>query len=142
QLVKECAKRHVKLLGLSANGVAGRLSWIDNGNDTRNTMVRFPIVADPDGTLARRYDMVHTIQNKTAARRSIFVIDPKKKIRLIQTHTMRARCNFDEILRVIDALQTGEASVISPTSISGNKTMTFLPQAWAEMRPSVHVTRP
>ncbi|MDM7457911.1 MAG: redoxin domain-containing protein [Paracoccus sp. (in: a-proteobacteria)] len=142
RLAEECARRHVKLLGLSADGTAGRVTWIDDGNDIRNTAIRVPIVADPDGTVARRYDVVHAFRNETAALRSVFVIDPKKTIRLILTHGMRAEPNFDEILRVIDALQAGEADIIIPMSISDSKTMTMFPQAWTEVRSCLHTTRP
>ncbi|MFN3846721.1 MAG: redoxin domain-containing protein, partial [Paracoccaceae bacterium] len=58
QLAEEFAKRHVKPLGLSTDGVAEHLTWIDDVNDTQNTTVKFPIVADPDGTVARLYDMI------------------------------------------------------------------------------------
>ncbi|MFN4128972.1 MAG: redoxin domain-containing protein, partial [Paracoccaceae bacterium] len=109
-------------------------------NDTQSTSVKFPIIADPDGTVARQYDMIHANQSETAAVRSVFIIDPKKTIRLTLTYPMSVGRNFDEILRVIDALQTGDASriatpadwmpgdtVIIPTSISNEEAKTVFP---------------
>ena len=79
--------------------------WIDDVNDTQKTDLQFPIVADEDLVLSRTYDMIHPEQSETAAVRSVFIIDPKKKIRLTMTYPMSVGRNFDEILRVIDALQ-------------------------------------
>jgi len=84
--------------------VAEHLSWIEDVNDTQNTVLTFPIVADPDLAIAKRYEMIHPSESETAAVRSIFIIDPDKKVRLTMTYPMSVGRNFDEILRLIDAL--------------------------------------
>ncbi len=153
QLADEFAKRNVKPLGLSTDGVAEHMTWIDDVNDTQNTTVRFPIVADADSTVARLYGMIHPHQSETAAVRSVFIIDPDKKVRLTMTYPMSVGRNFDEILRVIDALQTGDANriatpadwipggkVIIPTSIKDDEAKTLFPQGWTEVRPYLRTT--
>lgn len=153
QLADEFAKRHVKPLGLSTDGVAEHLTWIADVNDTQATTVRFPIVADPDSFIARLYEMIHANESATAAVRSVFIIDPDKKIRLTMTYPMSVGRNFDEILRVIDALQTGDAKriatpadwvpggmVIIPTSIKTAEAEKLFPQGWTEVRPYLRTT--
>ena len=153
QLADEFARRNVKPLGLSTDGVAEHMTWIDDVNDTQNTTVRFPIVADADSTVARLYGMIHPHQSETAAVRSVFIIDPDKKVRLTMTYPMSVGRNFDEILRVIDALQTGDANriatpadwvpgskVIIPTSIKDDEAKTLFPQGWTEVRPYLRMT--
>lgn len=153
QLADEFARRNVKPLGLSTDGVAEHMTWIDDVNDTQNTTVLFPIVADADSTVARLYGMIHPHQSETAAVRSVFIIDPDKKIRLTMTYPMSVGRNFDEILRVIDALQTGDANriatpadwipgstVIIPTSIKDAEAKTLFPQGWTEVRPYLRTT--
>lgn len=154
QLAEEFAKRHVKPLGLSTDGVEEHMSWIDDVNDTQNTTVKFPIVADPDSSIARLYAMIHANESETAAVRSVFIIDPDKKIRLTMTYPMSVGRNFDEILRVIDALQTGDdrriatpadwlpgGTVIIPTSIKDAEAKTLFPQGWTEVRPYLRTTK-
>jgi peroxiredoxin (alkyl hydroperoxide reductase subunit C) len=153
QLADEFARRNVKPLGLSTDGVAEHMTWIDDVNDAQNTTVRFPIVADADSTVARLYGMIHPHQSETAAVRSVFIIDPDKKVRLTMTYPMSVGRNFDEILRVIDALQTGDANriatpadwvpgskVIIPTSIKDDEAKTLFPQGWTEVRPYLRMT--
>ena len=153
QLAEEFARRHVKPLGLSTDGVEDHLTWIDDVNDTQNTAVTFPIVADPDSAIARLYEMIHANESATAAVRSVFIIDPDKKIRLTMTYPMGVGRNFDEILRVIDALQTGDArhiatpadwvmggAVIIPTSIKDAEAKMLFPQGWTEVRPYLRTT--
>lgn len=153
QLANEFAKRHVKPLGISTDDVAEHLKWIEDVNDTQNTTVKFPIVGDPDSTVARLYDMIHANESSTAAVRSVFIIDPDKKIRLTMTYPMDVGRNFDEILRVIDALQTGDAQhiatpadwtpgeqVIIPPSIKTAEAEKLFPQGWEEVRPYLRLT--
>ena len=113
QLAEAFAKRHVKPLGLSTDGVEEHLKWIADVNDTQHTTVTFPIVADPDCTVARLYGMIHPHESEKAAVRTVFIIDPQKKIRLTMTYPMNVGRNFEEILRVIDALQTADAKHIA-----------------------------
>jgi len=88
QLAEDFAKRGVKPIGLSTDGVAEHLKWIEDVNDTQNTTLRFPIVADPDCKIAKLYEMIHPGQSLTAAVRSVFIIDPDKKLRLSMTYPM------------------------------------------------------
>ena len=154
QLAEEFAKRHVKPLGLSTDTVEEHLAWIKDVDDTQNTTLRFPIVADPDLTIAKLFDMIHPNQSGTQAVRSVFIIDPQKKIRLTMTYPMSVGRNFDEILRVIDALQTGDAShvatpadwrpgdeVIIPPSIKNEDAKKLFPQGWNEIRPYLRTTK-
>jgi peroxiredoxin (alkyl hydroperoxide reductase subunit C) len=153
QLAGEFTKRHVKPLGLSTDGVEEHLAWIQDVNSTQNTIVGFPIVADPDMSIARLYEMIHANESETAAVRSVFIIDPDKKIRLTMTYPMSVGRNFKEILRVIDALQTGDANhvatpadwfpggkVIIPTSIKDAEAKAMFPQGWTEVRPYLRTT--
>ncbi len=113
QLAEQFAGRNVKPLGLSTDTVEEHVKWIADVNDTQKTDLQFPIVADADLKIARAYDMIHPEQSATEAVRSVFIIDPKKKIRLTMTYPMSVGRNFDEILRVIDALQAGDANRIA-----------------------------
>ncbi len=148
QLSAEFDKRGVKPIGLSTDTVEEHLKWIDDVNDTQNTTLRFPIVADPDLKIARLYDMIHPAQSETAAVRSVFIIDNEKKLRLTMTYPMSVGRNFDEILRVIDALKTGDAMgvalpadwrpgdyAIIPPSIPNEQAKGLFPQGWEELRP-------
>src|SRR3546814_18029539 len=105
QLADEFDKRNVKPLGLSTDTASEHAKWIEDVNDTQNTNLVFPIVADADLKIAKLYDMIHPDQSETAAVRSVFIIDPDKKIRLTMPYPMSVGRNFDEILRAIDALQ-------------------------------------
>ncbi len=150
----EFAKRNVKPLGLSTDTVEEHEKWILDVNDTQNTKLEFPIVADADHKVAQLYGMIHPGESETAAVRSVFIIDPKKKIRLTMTYPMAVGRNFDEILRVIDALQLGDAKriatpadwrpggeVIIPPSISDEEAKDIFPQGWNEIRPYLRTTK-
>lgn len=154
QLSEEFAKRNVKPLGLSTDTVDEHLKWITDVNETQHTTVTFPIVADPDGKVAKRYDMIHEGQSSTQAVRSVFIIDPEKKIRLTLTYPMNVGRNFDEILRVIDALQLADAEqiatpadwkkggdVIIPPSTDNAAAKAQFPQGWNEVRPYLRMTK-
>lgn len=113
QLSEEFRKRHVKPLGLSIDSVEEHLHWINDINETQNTDVDFPIVADQNFQIASLYGMIHPGESDTAPVRSVFIIDPKRKIRLMMTYPMTIGRNFDEILRVIDALQYADANTVA-----------------------------
>ncbi|MGJ8536733.1 MAG: peroxiredoxin [Parasphingopyxis sp.] len=153
QLSGDFAARNTKPLGLSTDTAEEHRSWIADVNDTQNTDLQFPIVADPDCTIAKLYDMIHPHESDTAAVRSVFIIDPQKKIRLTMTYPMSVGRNFDEILRVIDALQLGDEKrvatpadwrpgdkVIIPPSIDNDEAKTLFPQGWDELRPYLRLT--
>lgn len=113
----EFAKRNVKVLAVSVDDVDSHHKWIDDINDTQSTTVNYPILADSDRKVATLYDMIHPNASATATVRSVFVIDPAKKIRLTLTYPASTGRNFDEILRVIDSLQlTDSHSVATPVN--------------------------
>lgn len=154
QLADEFASRNVKPLGLSTDSVEEHLKWIEDVNDTQNTTLRFPIVADKDRRIAEMYDMIHPGQSETAAVRSVFIIDPNMKIRLTMTYPMSVGRNFAEILRVIDALQLSDkhrvatpadwmpgGKVIIPPSIKNEQAKDMFPQGWDEIRPYLRMTQ-
>lgn len=153
QLSGEFAKRNTKPLGLSTDTVEEHVRWIEDVNDTQNTDLQFPIVADADHKVAQLYDMIHPGESETAAVRSVFIIDPQNKIRLTMTYPMSVGRNFDEILRVIDALQAGDKykiatpadwqpgqKVIIPPSVTNDAAKTQFPQGWEEVRPYLRLT--
>lgn len=153
QLAGEFAKRNTKPLGLSTDTAAEHLKWIDDVNATQHTNVEFPIVADADLKVARLYDMIHPTQSATEAVRSVFIIDPHKKIRLTLTYPMNVGRNFDEILRVIDALQFADKNkvalpadwrpgdkVIIPLSVTDDMARERFPQGWEAPRPYLRLT--
>jgi len=115
RLKDEFAKRNVKTLALSVDPVDSHEKWIGDINRTQNTVVDFPIIADADRKVSELYDLIHPNASTTATVRSLFVIDPAKKVRLIITYPASTGRNFDEILRVIDSLQLTEYhSVATP----------------------------
>ena len=148
QLAEEFDRRNTKPLGLSTDKVEEHLKWIRDVDETQHTHLRFPIVADPELKVARLYDMIHPNESDTAAVRSVFIIDPDKKIRLMMTYPMNVGRNFDEILRVIDALQLGDeqgiatpadwqpgGKVIIPPSVTNAQAKAKFPQGFDEVRP-------
>ena len=154
QLASEFASRNVKPLGLSTDTVDEHNKWISDVNDTQKTDLQFPIVADPDLNIAKLYEMIHPSESDTQAVRSVYIIDPNKKIRLMMTYPMSVGRNFDEILRVIDALQTSDTNriatpadwkpgdkVIIPPSISNDEAKGLFPQGWDELRPYLRLTK-
>ena len=115
KLKSDFDKRNVKAIGLSVDPVEKHAGWIKDIEETQNCSVAFPIIADVDKKVAVLYDMIHPNQSETMTVRSLFVIDPKKKVRLIITYPMSTGRNFDEVLRVIDALQlTDNYTVATP----------------------------
>ena len=148
QLAEQFAARGVKPIGLSTDTVGEHMKWIEDVNDTQHTTLRFPIVADPDLSIAKLYDMIHPNESVTAAVRSVFIIDPDKKIRLTMTYPMNVGRNFDEVLRVIDALQTADQfkiatpadwvpgqDVIIPPSVTEAEAKAAFPQGYTTLRP-------
>lgn len=108
QLQAEWDKRGVKPIALSVDTNEEHAQWIPDINEYNNTTVEYPIIADPDKKVAELYDMIHPGEGDTSSVRSVFVIDPDKKIRLTMTYPKSTGRNFDEILRVIDALQEAD----------------------------------
>jgi alkyl hydroperoxide reductase subunit AhpC len=115
KLKPEFDRRNVKAIALSVDPADKHVEWIKDIEDTQKTVVGFPIIADADRSVAQLYGMLHPNQSETATVRSLFVIDPKKKVRLMIVYPLSTGRNFDEVLRVIDALQlTDGYSVATP----------------------------
>ncbi|MFL6710614.1 MAG: peroxiredoxin [Massilia sp.] len=115
KLKPEFDKRNVKALALSVDAAESHKGWISDIEQTQKTVVGFPIIADQDRSVSTLYDMIHPEASATATVRSLFVIDPAKKVRLMITYPMSTGRNFDEVLRVIDALQlTDKYTVATP----------------------------
>ena len=153
QLADEFKKRNVKPLGLSTDSVEEHNKWIADVNDTQHTDLQFPIIADENLAISKLYEMIHPEESETQAVRSVFIIDPNKKIRLMMTYPMNVGRNFYEILRVIDALQIGDEKqiatpadwtpgdkVIIPPSISNEAAKDIFPQGWQGLRPYLRFT--
>jgi thioredoxin-dependent peroxiredoxin len=117
KLKSEFAKRNAKVIALSVDPVDSHKGWINDINETQNTTVNFPILADADRKVSTLYDMIHPNASDSFTVRSVFLIDPKKKVRLTITYPASTGRNFDEILRVLDSLQlTDNYSVATPVN--------------------------
>ena len=113
KLKDEFAKRNTKVIALSVDPVDSHKKWIDDINDTQKTRVNFPLIADADRKVSMLYDMIHPNASATQTVRSVFIIDPAKKVRLTLTYPASTGRNFDEILRVIDSLQLTEYNQVA-----------------------------
>ena len=113
QLQKAFDERNVKAIALSVDGADSHRDWIKDIEATQKTVVGFPIIADKDRKVASLYGMIHPNQSDTVTVRTVFIIDPQKKVRLTLTYPLSIGRNFNEILRVVDALQTSDAHGIA-----------------------------
>lgn len=114
-LKDEFAKRNTKVLAVSVDPLDSHLGWKNDINETQNVDVNFPILADPNKNIAELYDMIHPNASEKFTVRSLFIIGPDKKIKLIITYPASTGRNFNEVLRVLDSLQlTAEHSVATP----------------------------
>ncbi len=117
KLKPEFDKRNVKVIALSVDDVDSHAGWIGDINETQNVTVNYPILADADNKVSDLYDMIHPNANAKVTVRTVFVIDPQKKLRLTITYPPSTGRNFEEILRVIDSLQlTDNYSVATPVN--------------------------
>jgi len=156
KLADEFARRKVKVLALSVDPVDSHRRWIDDINETQKTSVNFPILADADRKVSQLYDMIHPNASATATVRSVFVIDPQKKIRLTLTYPASTGRNFDELLRVIDSLQLtdgysvatpvnwkrGEDVIIVPSLQDPEVLKKKFPKGWRAVKPYLRYTPP
>lgn len=153
KLKPEFDKRHVKALALSVDDVTSHMGWIGDIEETQSTKLNYPILADPDRKVSDLYDMIHPNANNTLTVRSVFVIDPKRKLRLTFTYPASTGRNFDEILRVIDSLQlTDDHSVATPANwtdggdcvvvpaISTEEAKQKFPKGVTELKPYLRMT--
>ncbi|MBZ9626835.1 peroxiredoxin [Psychroflexus sp. CAK1W] len=152
QLKDEFDRRGVKVIALSVDSVKDHHEWIKDINETQNTTVNFPIIADEDRKVAELYDMIHPNASEKATVRSVFVIGPDKKIKLTLTYPPSTGRNFNELLRVIDSLQLtadhklatpadwkqGDDAIISP-SVSDEEAKEKFPD-YKEIKPYLRTT--
>ncbi|MDQ6882411.1 MAG: peroxiredoxin, partial [Pseudomonadota bacterium] len=124
----EFAKRGVKPIAVSVDPLESHGKWISDINETHNTTVNFPILADADRKVALLYDMIHPNSLANATVRSVFIIDPKHVIRATLTYPASTGRNFDEILRVIDSLQlTDSYKVATPVNWKDGDEVVIIP---------------
>ncbi len=137
QLKSEFDKRNVKVLALSVDSVEDHNGWVKDINETQNTEVNFPIIADQDRHVSGLYDMIHPNASATATVRSVFVIGPDKKVKLTLTYPASTGRNFNEILRVIDSLQlTDQYQVATPADWKDGEDVIVVPAIKTEDIPA------
>lgn len=137
KLREEFAQRNVKVIALSVDGLESHKGWIGDINETQNTQVNFPIIADEDKKVSALYDMIHPNANESFTVRSVFVIGPDKKIKLTITYPASTGRNFDELLRVIDSLQlTANYSVATPANWKEGEDVVIAPAIKTEDIPA------
>lgn len=152
KLKPEFEKRGVKVLGLSVDKLEDHAGWARDIEETQGAALNFPLLADTDGEVARKYDMIHPNADNTLTVRSVFVIGPDKKVKLKIEYPASTGRNFDEVLRVIDSLQLtakhqvatpvnwkhGEDVIIVP-AVSNEQAKTKYPQGWKELKPYLRI---
>ncbi|MBD8121514.1 peroxiredoxin [Pseudomonas lutea] len=128
KLKDEFDKRNVKAIALSVDSAESHTKWIGDINSTQNTLVNFPILADEDRKVSELYDLIHPNASETLTVRSLFVIDPNKKVRVTITYPASTGRNFHEILRVIDSLQlTDNYKVATPANWKDGEDVVIVP---------------
>ncbi len=124
----EFKKRNVKALALSVDPVESHKGWIGDIEETQNCKIDFPIIADPDRKVANLYGMVHPAHDEVYTVRTVFVIDPKKKVRLMIVYPQTTGRNFNEILRVIDSMQlTDQYKIATPANWQQGQDVIIVP---------------
>lgn len=128
KLKPEFEKRNTKVIGLSVDPLSDHQGWKKDIEETQACRVSFPLIADPDRKIATAYDMIHPSANDTLTVRSVFIIDPNRKIRLILNYPASTGRNFQEILRVIDSLQlTDKHKVATPADWKDGQDVIIVP---------------
>lgn len=154
KLKPEFEKRGVKVIGLSVDPLKDHHGWAKDIAETQGHAVNFPMIADPDMKVANLYGMIHPNASDRFTVRSVFVIDPNKKVRLTITYPASTGRNFDEILRVIDSLQLtdrqklatpvnwkpGDDAIIVP-SLSDDDAKKLFPQGWKTLKPYLRLVK-
>jgi alkyl hydroperoxide reductase subunit AhpC len=152
KLKDEFAKRGVKVLGLSVDKLEDHAGWAKDIEETQGSALNFPLLADTEGEVARKYDMIHPNADNTLTVRSLFVIGPDKKVKLKIEYPASTGRNFDEILRVIDSLQltakhqvatpvnwkNGEDVIIVP-AVTNEAAKAKYPEGWKELKPYLRI---
>ena len=128
KLKDEFTKRNVKAIALSVDDVESHKGWINDINETQNTTVNFPIIADKDRKVSELYGFIHPNASETLTVRSLVIIDPNKKVRLIITYPASTGRNFNEVLRVVDSLQlTDKHKVATPANWQQGEDVVIVP---------------
>ena len=128
QLKPEFEKRNCMIIGLSVDSVTSHQKWEGDIKDVTGHTVNFPMIGDPDRTVAMLYDMIHPNASENFTVRSVFVIGPDHKVKLTLTYPARTGRNFDELLRVIDSLQlTANYSVATPVDWKHGEDVIIVP---------------
>jgi alkyl hydroperoxide reductase subunit AhpC len=154
KLAGDFAKRNVKAIGLSVDSVEDHKRWSSDIEETQGQKVNFPIIGDADRKVSQLYDFIHPNASDTLTVRSLLVIDPNNKVRLIITYPASTGRNFDEVLRVIDSLQLtdqhkvatpgnwkqGDDVIISP-SVSNEDAKKIYPEGWNEKKPYLRLVK-
>ena len=149
----EFDKRNTKLIGLSVDSVASHKGWAGDIEETQGSTLNFPLIGDEDREVADLYDMIHPNANDTLTVRSVFIIGPDKKVKLMITYPASTGRNVDELLRVIDSLQlTASYQVATPvnwnqgddciivTAVSDEDAKDKFPKGWKTLKPYLRVT--
>ena len=153
-LQAEFDRRGVKLVVVSVDPVEDHRAWIEDINDTQHTEVTFPILADADLKVSSLYDMIHPNEDETSTVRSVFIIDPQKKVRAMITYPKSAGRNFNEVLRVIDSMQLTDGSsvvtpanwepggdvIVAPSITDPDVLREKFPKGYTELRPYLRMT--
>ena len=153
RLKQEFERRNVKVIGLSVDPLDSHKGWARDIAETQGTPLNFPLLADADRQVAELYDMIHPAADSTATVRSVFIIDPNKRVRLTLTYPASTGRDFGELLRVVDSLQlteyqrvatpanwrAGDDVVILP-SVSSEEADKLFPQGYRELKPYLRVT--
>lgn len=154
RLKPEFDKRNAKVIGLSVDPVDDHNAWCGDIEETQGSALNFPLLADADRSVSQAYGMIHPNADNTLTVRSVFVIDPNKKIRLTITYPASTGRNFDEILRVIDSLQLtdgykvatpvnwnhGDDVIIVP-SLDNEAAAKLFPEGWDEKKPYLRMVK-
>lgn len=153
KLKPEFEKRNTNVLALSVDDANDHRKWINDINETQNTAVDFPIIADKERKVSELYDFIHPNASATATVRSLLIIDPEKKVRLIITYPASTGRNFNEILRVLDSLQLVDShkiatpvnwndgdEVIVPATLSTEDAKKVFPKGVTELKPYLRFT--
>jgi thioredoxin-dependent peroxiredoxin len=153
KLKPEFDKRNTKILGLSVDPVADHTKWAKDIEETQGAKLNYPLLADADRKVSDLYDMIHPNANDTLTVRSVFVIGPDKKVKLMITYPASTGRNFDEILRVLDSLQLtanykvatpvnwkdGEDCIVVP-SVSDDDAKKLFPKGFKAVKPYLRIT--
>lgn len=124
----EFDKRNVKVMALSVDGLESHKGWVKDINETQNTTMNFPIIADEERKVSELYDMIHPNADDKLTVRSVFIIDPSKKVKLTITYPASTGRNFHELLRVIDSLQlTAYHKVATPANWENGEDCVIVP---------------